>query len=262
MYNEVRADLEGPSVPKIWQMFGSWSSAINAAGLLARESGRKKSTRFTDQELLDFVVQYLLDPTANGRSFAGYDRWRPNNAPHGPSGAWLRNRLGRWQDVRARAWQHAVSTGAVTSADLLATTHASLNDLDDDQLWAADEVLRSVEADGGNPGDPAHYDARVFPDAPSADHLARSFGTWGLALGALGWDPTSFAHTAQRQSPEQALRHLREFVQPFVRQHGRAPTTGEWQRARELKTTLGPWAYVRQHGSWEDAVEATLDQRA
>jgi len=262
MYHEVRADLEGPSIPRIWQMFGSWGSAIKAAGLLARESGRSTSTRFTDQQLLDFVVQYLLDPTADGRSFAGYDRWRRNNAPHGPSGALLRNRLGRWQDVRAQAWTQAVSTGAVTSADLLATSHVAMDDLDDDQLWAADEVLRSVETDGGNPGNPAEYDSRLVPGAPSAETLTNSFGTWGLALGALGWDPTSLTRTAQRQSSEEALGHLREFVQPFVAQHGRPPTTGEWQRARDTKTTLGPWAYVRQHGSWEEALDAVLQRLA
>ena len=93
----------GPSMPRIWQRFGSWTAACEAAGVVAGRALRQNyETRWSDADILDIVRRYLEDPEAPN-SFHRYDEWKRVNAPDGPSGASIRNRLGPWTQVKRLA---------------------------------------------------------------------------------------------------------------------------------------------------------------
>lgn len=93
-----RADLLGGV--RVVQRFGTWSEACRQAGLevLARRSVRGR--RWTRQEMLAAVVDYLKDPGVNGTGWE-YEVWR---AGRGVAGlATLRNVFGSWHAVRTEA---------------------------------------------------------------------------------------------------------------------------------------------------------------
>jgi len=98
-----QGDITGPSAVRIIQIFGSWSQALDLAGVPAGKIPRRDySSLWTDGQILAAVAQYLDDPATSG-SYAGWDEWRRVNDPAAPSGALMRNRLGKWSDVKARA---------------------------------------------------------------------------------------------------------------------------------------------------------------
>lgn len=96
-------EVEGPSLPRINQRFGSWLKACELAGV---EAGRPRrdnyQSRWTDAELLDFARRYLEDPDFSG-AVGNYDDWKRQRDPGGPSAMTIRNRLGRWSDVKRAA---------------------------------------------------------------------------------------------------------------------------------------------------------------
>lgn len=95
--------IDGPSVPRIWQRFGSWTTACAAAGVVAREApNREYTSRWSDEELLQLVRGYLMDPNAPSSAHR-FDEWKRANAPDGPSAQTLRNRFGSWNEVKRRA---------------------------------------------------------------------------------------------------------------------------------------------------------------
>lgn len=98
-----RGDITGPSAVRVVQIFGSWSRALDLAGVPAGATPRRDySSHWSDGEILAAVGRYLNDPDTTG-SFSGWDEWRRSNAPEAPSGALVRNRLGKWSQVKAQA---------------------------------------------------------------------------------------------------------------------------------------------------------------
>lgn len=95
--------VDGPSVPRIGQRFGSWSAACAAAGVVAGDPwNREYESKWSDEDLLQIVRAYLIDP--NGPSSAHrFDEWKRENAPDGPSAQTLRNRFGSWTEVKRRS---------------------------------------------------------------------------------------------------------------------------------------------------------------
>lgn len=106
-YNRLlqAGEVQGPSVPRIFQRFGSWNEACKLAGV--EPSSRRRphyQSRWTDDDILGFVRQYL-ESGAGGGTFAGYDGWRRLAGFDAPSSALMRQRLGPWSDVKRRALQ-------------------------------------------------------------------------------------------------------------------------------------------------------------
>ena len=94
--------ISGPSAPRIWQLFGSWSAACDAAGVESFAHGNSGfGTRWSDDEMFSMVRTYLVEET--GRPTASrYDQWAREHAD-APSLGTIRNRLGLWSTVLRRA---------------------------------------------------------------------------------------------------------------------------------------------------------------
>lgn len=104
-YQELLATglIVGPSAVRVIQVFGSWSRALDLAGVpTGRVPNRDYASHWTDGDILAAVGRYLHDPGTNG-SYAGWDEWRRVEAPSAPSGGLIRNRLGKWSQVKALA---------------------------------------------------------------------------------------------------------------------------------------------------------------
>lgn len=92
-----------PTVAVFIARFGSWANACNLAGMNPGR-GRKAYRRMhTELQLLEFVDKYLNDTQSNG-SAKGYDEWQKNH-PFAPSLALLRQRLGKWNDIKKQLQQ-------------------------------------------------------------------------------------------------------------------------------------------------------------
>lgn len=257
MYDVVKEDLDGPSRPTISKMFGSWNEALAAAGLATSTKGRPKSSRYTEQQVWDYVIAYLLDPSVLNPTYAGYDEWHRTHEPAAPSAPYLRLRLGPWSYVRSEAFRRAAEGGLLAAAPSEAADATdSQPEIGDYEYWAADETLNRVRAAGGNPGNPDDYARYQMDGAPTVDRLRSVFGSWGLAMGALGWDPAEYTAQRVRMDDVVVLDQLRDYVREVLDSTGRAPTATEWETDRAKPGTVGPWSYVRRYGSWREALDA------
>ncbi len=257
MYDLVKDDLEGPSRATIMKMFGSWNQALAAAGLATSAKGRSKSSRYTEQQVWDYVIAYLLDPSVLNPTYAGYDEWHRTHEPAAPSAPYLRLRLGPWSFVRHEAFRRAAEGGLLTSAKIgLGDANDSQPEIGEYEYWAADETLNRVRAAGGNPSNADDYARYQMDGAPTVDRLRSAFGSWGLAMGALGWDPAEYTAQRVRLHDSVVLDHLRDYVREVLDSTERAPTAREWEIDRAKPGTVGPWSYVRRYGSWREALAA------
>lgn len=95
--------IQGPSVPRIGQRYGSWTAACEAAGVTAGRAVRNNyESRWSDNDLAEIVRQYLLDPDVPN-SANRFDAWKRVNVPDGPSFQTVRNRFGSWTEAKRRA---------------------------------------------------------------------------------------------------------------------------------------------------------------
>jgi transcriptional regulator with XRE-family HTH domain len=95
-------DLGGtPTIAIFFTRFGSWMKACEAAGVESGKVARDNYTRAHSQEtMLAYIESYLADPRTNG-SALGYDIWQ-RSVEGAPSLALIRQRMGRWNDLKAR----------------------------------------------------------------------------------------------------------------------------------------------------------------
>jgi phenylpyruvate tautomerase PptA (4-oxalocrotonate tautomerase family) len=95
--------IQGPSVARIVQLFGSWTAACTSVGVASGEALRRNYERtWTAEDLLAFVERYLRDPMYRGASHQ-FDVWRAtvNGAEKVPSLGTVRNIVGgTWNDIR------------------------------------------------------------------------------------------------------------------------------------------------------------------
>jgi Sigma-70, region 4 len=99
----VRAgEIEGSSVPWLYRLFGNWTAACHAAGVECGRTRADYSSKWTDDDIVDFVANYLHSPGARG-TFADYGRWQHSEEVDAPSTATLRVRFGSWTRLKLRA---------------------------------------------------------------------------------------------------------------------------------------------------------------
>lgn len=95
--------IQGPSVARIVQLFGSWSAACSSVGVSSGEALRSNYERTWDEEqLFGFVERFLREPAHHGASHQ-FDLWRStvNGTEKVPSLGTVRNILGgTWGDIR------------------------------------------------------------------------------------------------------------------------------------------------------------------
>ena len=95
--------IQGPSVARIVQLFGSWSAACSSVGVSSGEALRSNYERTWDEEqLFGFVERFLRELAHHGASHQ-FDLWRStvNGTQKVPSLGTVRNILGgTWGDIR------------------------------------------------------------------------------------------------------------------------------------------------------------------
>ena len=98
--------VKGPSVARIVQLFGSWTTACNEVGVASGEPLRTNYERtWTEDDLLNYVERFLRDTTFRGASHQ-FDQWRAtvNHNEKVPSLGTVRNIVGgTWNDIRTQA---------------------------------------------------------------------------------------------------------------------------------------------------------------
>ena len=107
--------IQGPSVARIVQLFGSWSAACSSVGVSSGEALRSNYERTWDEEqLFGFVERFLQEPAHHGASHQ-FDLWRStvNGTQKVPSLGTVRNILGgTWGDIRTATLRRMRATWA------------------------------------------------------------------------------------------------------------------------------------------------------
>lgn len=97
--------VAGPSVARIVQLFGSWTSACSEAGVRSGDALRRHYSRtWSREDVIGHVSSFLLEPEYRGASNR-YDEWRATRGQGStPSLGTVRNLCGtRWNDIRTAA---------------------------------------------------------------------------------------------------------------------------------------------------------------
>ena len=98
--------VQGPSVARIVQLFGSWTAACADVGVSSGEALRSNYERtWNEEQLFVFVERFLLIPVHRGASHQ-FDIWRAtvNGTTKVPSLGTVRNIVGgTWNDIRTAA---------------------------------------------------------------------------------------------------------------------------------------------------------------
>ncbi|MEI6622079.1 MAG: hypothetical protein WCP28_09255 [Actinomycetes bacterium] len=103
-YDGVSQAVGGPSSVRIIQRFWTWRTACQSAGVQAGAgSGRRYQRRWTEDDALGWVAQYLRSADARG-TFADFDRWA-RTTPGAPSANTVRNIFGAWSAAKRSALQ-------------------------------------------------------------------------------------------------------------------------------------------------------------
>ena len=198
--------------------FGSWQSALEAAGLgLNRHN-------WSDEAILELIRAFYA---SEGRPPTRTD-WQSTNDGQNPAGTLVHARFGSW-------------SAALTAAGVPQNQHAP---------WAREEIvaaLRRFAAEHARP--PRTHDLQGEAVAaggyPPAAVVHRAFGTFSEAVRTAGLEPGNPAPVS-RDDALQALRFFRA-------RHGRYPSASEWRRAgrRPGATTI-----IRRFGRWSKAIAA------
>lgn len=103
-YDSVYLEYGGPTSGRILQRFGSWNNACRAAGLETNQGRPSYTRRWTENDLVEAVAEYLQSP-GNAGTYSGYDLWA-RSTPGAPSAQTVRNVLGPWSAAKtsAQAW--------------------------------------------------------------------------------------------------------------------------------------------------------------
>ena len=90
-----------PTVAIFIGRFGTWKDACDKAGVTPGRAMRSNYTRaHSEEDMLAFVASYLADPRTNG-SADGYEEWQ-RKVDGAPSLTLIRQRIGKWNDIKAR----------------------------------------------------------------------------------------------------------------------------------------------------------------
>jgi hypothetical protein len=95
-----------PTIAVFLGRFGSWNQACEKAGVKHGPTFRKNYSRaHTEEDMLAYIASYLADPRTNG-SAIGYEQWQ-RNVDGAPSLSLIRQRIGKWNDIKARLVKEA-----------------------------------------------------------------------------------------------------------------------------------------------------------
>jgi hypothetical protein len=180
-----------PSAGDVQARFGSWPSALGAAGLRPH---RRAWTR-------DAIVAALWAWADEHGRAPHQDEWQAGGRDHPPAST-VGNVFGSW-------------SAALRAADLTPALHGT---------WTEPEVLDGlrafVRAHGRTPTSGDLRDTRGTPHPP-ATAVIRTFGSFRAALAQLGW---------QAAWTPVADAEILDALRAYARKHGRPPTCTVWRR--------------------------------
>lgn len=95
-----------PTVAVFLSRFGTWNEACTKAGVKHGRTMRNNYSRaHSEEDMLAFVSSYLADPRTTG-SAIGYEEWQ-RKVDGAPSLTLIRQRIGKWNDIKARLVKEA-----------------------------------------------------------------------------------------------------------------------------------------------------------
>lgn len=153
-----RCTPEHPSHGQVRRLFGTWSAAIQAAGLSPHKS---KSARWTDAAILS-----ALRGWASARGAPRASDWSAPGADH-PTRALVTRRFGSWDNALRAAGLHPTPP---------------------DRRWSEERIILALNtwAKTNRRVPEARDWERAGPDHPGRVHVWKRFGAWDAALHAAG----------------------------------------------------------------------------
>lgn len=94
--------IQGPSLPRLTQRFGSWVAACEFARVQPGKAIRTYSREWSNKKLFEILVEFLADPKAESDSYDAFDKWLRTKDGY-PSAQTVRNNLGDWRVIKADA---------------------------------------------------------------------------------------------------------------------------------------------------------------
>lgn len=95
-----------PTIAVFLTRFGTWNQACEKAGVGHGLTPRISYTRaHSEEDMLAFIASYLADPRTNGTAI-GYEKWQ-RDVEGAPSLTLIRQRIGKWNDIKARLLKEA-----------------------------------------------------------------------------------------------------------------------------------------------------------
>jgi hypothetical protein len=104
-YDELRFanKFEGPSAILLLKRYGTWLNACKTAGIEGGKAMRQEYvSKWTDRQLLDYLLKYLHDAQIEKWSLNGFRIWLVT-IKNSPSIGMFRNRLGSWYEMLAKS---------------------------------------------------------------------------------------------------------------------------------------------------------------
>lgn len=96
-------EIDGPSPAVFTHRFGSWVEALEAAGVPLGDSQVPSTPKFSRDDMVASVRQFLSDPRAIGATERDYREWRAAYRPGAPSAATIVGRMAGWRNARDEA---------------------------------------------------------------------------------------------------------------------------------------------------------------
>lgn len=96
-------EVDGPSPAVFTHRFGSWVGALEAAGVPLAEWQVPSTPKFSRDDMVASVRQFLADPRAVGSTERDYREWRSMYKPGAPSAATIVGRMSGWRNAKEEA---------------------------------------------------------------------------------------------------------------------------------------------------------------
>lgn len=94
--------IQGPSLPRLHQRFGSWINACEFARVTPGQALRTYSREWSNARLFEILVEFLFETKGTSQSYAAFDAWLRTKNGY-PSSQTVRNNLGDWRVIKADA---------------------------------------------------------------------------------------------------------------------------------------------------------------
>lgn len=216
-----------PSHRDFIEVFGSWNAAKEAAGLETFPNEGRKDTSYTDEELLELLLE--LDSDVEGPASSS----NMDAAGGYPSAMTYKRRFGSWNEARRRAGLDPITPGGPRE-------------------YTDEELLSKLQVVAENTEGPVTKKVVDESDeTPSSATYEHRFGSWNLAKGEAGLTGLKRGGSGRgySYSDEELLQHLRRLARSMD-----GKVTQEDVAAAD--DCPSPTTYTRRFGSWSKAKEA------